>query len=253
MNPAELFHISAAEPAFWWYRGMREILFDTLDRFTTGRPIRRALDAGCGTGSIAEAITHRYGWQVIGLDASPVALHWLSRRRMLAVLGDARALPLPNCTCEVVVSLDLLVHLTPGQESAVLSEFGRVLRPGGLLIVRVAAFSWLRSRHSVFIGESQRFTRSQLVRLATQSGFQVLSCTYLNTVALPLALAKFRLWEPLFDPSPSTGVAPLPAWINTLLLAGLRLERRWLRRGLRLPVGQSILLVAERHSEPCRP
>lgn len=248
MNPAELFHIVAAEGSFWWYRGMREILFDTLDRFRAGRPIRRVLDAGCGTGSIAEEVGGRYGWQVVGLDASPVALQWLSRRRMLAVLGDARALPLREGSFEVVVSLDLLVHLKPGQEPAALAEFGRVLVPGGLLVVRVAAFSWLRSRHSIFIEESQRFTRPQLVRLAAESGFRVLSCSYLNSLALPLAVAKFRVWEPLFDRTAGTGVAPLPGWLNSLLLAGLRLERRWLRRGYRLAAGQSILLVAERRS-----
>lgn len=246
MNPAELFHINAAEADFWWYRGMREILFDTLDRFRMGRTIRRVLDAGCGTGSIAENMTRRYGWQVIGVDATPVALQWLSRRQMLAVLSDACALPLPDCACDAVVALDLLVHLPPGEESAVLAEFHRVIRPGGLLVVRAAAFSWLRSRHSTFIHESQRFTRSQLVRLTTGSGFRVLSSTYLNTLALPLALAKFRLWEPLFQLSPGTGVAPLPRWLNSLLLSGLRLERRWLRWGHHLPVGQSILLVAER-------
>ena len=245
MNPAELFHIAAAERSFWWYRGMREILFDTLDRFRGGR-MGLVLDAGCGTGANARDMADRYGWQVVGLDVCPVSVQWLRTRGVLGLLGDVTALPLQTACCEAVVSLDLLVHLKPGEEAAALAEFARVVRPGGLLVVRAAAFSWLRSRHSRFIGESQRFTRPQLLRLAADNGFQPLFSTYLNGLALPLAIARFRLWEPLFDRQPGTGVAALPRWLDSILLACLRLERAWLGRGHQLPIGQSILLVAQR-------
>ena len=125
-------------------------------------------------------------------------------------------------------------------------EFGRVVRPGGLLVVRVAAFDWLRSRHSIFIEEKQRFTRTRLLRLAVDAGWRPLRCTYLNSLALPLAAFKFRVWEPLFDRTPRSGVGALPPWLNSALLGALRLEGAWLSRGLTLPAGQSLLLVAER-------
>ena len=31
MNPAEFANIRQSEESFWWYRGMREILFGMLD------------------------------------------------------------------------------------------------------------------------------------------------------------------------------------------------------------------------------
>ena len=50
MNPAEFANIAASERDFWWYRGMRDILFRMLDPHLAGRSIRRALEGGCGTG-----------------------------------------------------------------------------------------------------------------------------------------------------------------------------------------------------------
>ena len=53
MNPAEFANIANCERDFWWYRGMRKILFRMLDRHLAGRRIGRALEAGCGTGYLS--------------------------------------------------------------------------------------------------------------------------------------------------------------------------------------------------------
>jgi hypothetical protein len=37
-----------------------------------------------------------------------------------------------------------------------------------------------------------------------------------------------------------------PAWLNTLLELPLRIESLWLKAGFNLPIGQSIVLVAEK-------
>jgi SAM-dependent methyltransferase len=250
MNPAEFANIAAAESSHWWYRGMGEILLQELDRQTAGHPIARVLDAGCGTGATAQTLTQRYGWQVIALDASPVAIQWLKSRPLPALQASATSIPLADASCDAIVSLDLLVHLTPGDEAAALSEFARVLRPGGLLFLRAAAFPWLRSRHSHFIDERQRFTRPQLTSLTQAAGLQTLRCTYLNTLPLPLALLKFRLLEPLLRQKPATGLSPLPPWLDALLHHSLRQEARWLRTGRTLPLGQSLLLTAQRPRTP---
>jgi SAM-dependent methyltransferase len=66
-------------------------------------------------------------------------------------------LPFRDGCFDALLSLDVLVHFEAGEEARVIEEFAQVLRPGGLLIVRVAALNILRSRHSEFIRESQRF------------------------------------------------------------------------------------------------
>lgn len=250
MNPAEFANIAASEETFWWYRGMRKILDSQLDRFTAGMDIQTVLDAGCGTGANACHLNRRYGWRVIALDSNPAAIAFFLRRGLPGVLGDASLIPLASGSCDAVFCLDVLIHLEPGREPDALAEFARVLRPGGLLVLRAAAFNWLRSRHSIFIEERQRFTRPQIVGLARSSGLTPLAALYLNGLALPLAFARFRLWEPLFARRPASAVTGLPSWLDAILLAGLRAELFLLRRGIHLPAGQSIFLIARKPASP---
>ncbi|MGH9675338.1 MAG: methyltransferase domain-containing protein [Bryobacteraceae bacterium] len=247
MNPAEFATIARSEQNFWWYRGMRRILFRLLDDEARGREIARVLEAGCGTGHLALEIERRYGWSMIPLD---LAWEGLRHGRRLGaarlVQGDIAALPFARESFDAVISMDVIVHFPRGQESEPVAEFARVLRPNGLLVLRVSALDMLRSRHSEFAHELQRFTRGRLRELAESQGFRVVRCTYLNSLLMPVALAKFRIWEPLTRQPPASGVVPVPGWLDAMLYAPLALEARWLGVGGGFPLGQSLALVAEK-------
>jgi len=247
MLPAELDTIARLETTFWWYRGMNRLFLELLDRELAGREPTRILDAGCGTGRMALGLERRYAARVHALD---LELRGLSHGRRLGVQslvrGDIRALPYRDGAFPLVVSLDVLVHLPAGDEAIALSEFTRVLEPGGLLALRVAAFSALRSRHSMHVGERQRFRLSTLRSAASDAGLHCRYCTYANTLLLPLAFLKFRLWEPLTRAEPASGVRPMPRAVNQLMEQFFRLEGRWLQSGFSFPVGQSIILFARK-------
>lgn len=247
MNPSELANIERAEQSQWWYRGMHGILVRLLDPVAKQRGIRRVLEAGCGTGYVAWLLGRRYGWRVFPMDLEAEAVG-LARRRGLdgVVQADAVRLPFSGGSLDAVVSLDMFVHLPPGGEAAALQEFSRVLKPGGVLLLRAAAFHWLRSRHSVYVHEVQRFTRRQLASLARAGGLTILRATYANSLLLPVAFTKFRIWEELRRAPASSGLDELPKWLDRLLYLPLALESRWLGAGLNLPLGQSVILLAEK-------
>jgi len=163
-----------------------------------------------------------------------------------AVQGDIMRLPFAGGAFDLVMSVDVLPHLPRGEEYPAARELARVLARGGLLAVRVAALDMLRSRHSQFVFERQRFTRRRLMGLITGAGVRVLRCTYVNSLLLPLALAKFRVWEPLLRKPAASGVEPVAPWLDRLLYAPLALEAAWLGAGHDLPVGQSLVLIGEK-------
>jgi hypothetical protein len=113
-------------------------------------------------------------------------------------------------------------------------------------VVRTAALDILRSCHSQFAFERQRFTRRRLMGLMTGAGVRVLRCTYVNSLLLPVALAKFRVWEPLLRKPPASAVEPVAPWLDKLLYAPLALEAAWLGAGHDLPLGQSLVLIGEK-------
>lgn len=247
MNPAEFANIAGCEADFWWYRGMREIFFRFLDPYLQHRTITRALEAGCGTGYFSGLLSAARGWPIV-----PVDISWegLSRARQMGVQRPVQAdiclLPFAPASFDLVICVDVLPHLPPGAERQAAAEFARVLAPGGLLAIRAAALPILRSRHSAFALERQRFTRRRIAGMAESAGFRVLRCTYVNSLLLPVALAKFRLWEPLLRRPAASGLQPVSGWLNRLLYAPLALESRWIGAGRGFPAGQSLLLVGEK-------
>ena len=84
------------------------------------------------------------------------------------------------------------------------------------------------------------------MQLAGACGFRVLRVTYANSLLLPVAFAKFRIWEPLTNAPAASGVEPVAPWVNNLLELPLTLESLWLGAGGSFPVGQSLILIAER-------
>ena len=247
MNPAEFANIARAEQDFWWYRGMRRILFRLLDPVVEGRRLGRVLEAGCGTGHFAKGLKERYGFPVFAID-----LGWegLRHGKVLGVeqlaQADISALPFPDGAFDMAVSLDVIVHFPRGQEDAPVRELARVLAPGGILAIRVSALDVLRSRHSQFAHERQRFTRRRLIGLAEKHGLEVTRCTYANSLLAPVAFAKFRVIEPLLRSKPQSGVRAVSPWLDRLLFLPLKWESRWIGAGRDLPVGQSLILLARK-------
>lgn len=96
------------------------------------------LDAGCGTGQGARALSDRWPRaRVIALDiAAPMAARAKRRRRWFrkldAVCADAAVLPLADASVDLVFS-NLMLQWTD-DPAATFTEFRRVLRPDGHLL-----------------------------------------------------------------------------------------------------------------------
>jgi SAM-dependent methyltransferase len=100
----------------------------------------RWLDVGCGTGALTEAILASCSpTAVVGVDPSRDFLAHAAGRvsdpRVSFHIGDARALPVPDGSCDAVVS-GLVLNFVPDRTAA-LAEARRVAAPGGIVAVYV--------------------------------------------------------------------------------------------------------------------
>ena len=247
MNPAEFDNIAGTERTHWWYRGQREILRRFLAPYVRERVHGLVLEAGCGTGYNAQVMAEEYGWRMVPLDLGREGLDYARRNSVPRLCqGDVAKLPFATAAFDAVVSLDVIVHFPLGREGEAFTELARVVKPGGLFVVRVSALDILRSRHSMHAAERQRFTRGRLIQAAEEAGFAVLRTSYANSLLMPVALLKFRVWEPLFDSEPESGVLPVSPWLDKTLHAALALESRCIGLNMNLPIGQSLVLVGRR-------
>jgi demethylmenaquinone methyltransferase/2-methoxy-6-polyprenyl-1,4-benzoquinol methylase len=95
------------------------------------RPVERVLDVGGGTGRGARAVDVP-GATVV--DAAPGMLRVARSDGHPAVAGDATRLPVRTASVDAVLVVDALHHMP--DHGAVLAELRRVLRPGGVAVIR---------------------------------------------------------------------------------------------------------------------
>lgn len=241
----------AQEERHWWYVGMRRISVALLDRYPprTGRAGPPSiLDAGCGSGGTTRFLGRR--GDMTGIDLAPAALS-LARRRGLTRLARASvgALPFRSASFDIVTSFDVLYHLDVADDLSALAELHRVLRVGGVLLIRLPAYDWIRGAHDAAVHTRHRYTRAELAAKLEDVGFRLEHSTYANSILFPLAPAK-RYLEQRNGTHEATDLWRPPAPVNKLLADLLSLEAIP-ARGVGLPWGLSVFGVARRvHPEP---
>jgi SAM-dependent methyltransferase len=250
MKPQDYEYLYQLEENFWWFAGMREISATLLDPILPRDSDLRILDAGCGTGGMLSWL-QRYaeGREMTGIDFSATALQFCQRRghRQLA-RGSIAQLPFTDATFDLVTSHDVLQHVFNQGDYQAIAEFNRVLRPGGIAFVRVAAYQWLRSGHDDAIAVQRRYTLPQLSQAMRDAGFRIRRATYANTLLFPVAAVKRLLFSPAGAAHPESEVKPWPKnleWINGLLTLPLKVEARALK-GIDLPFGVSAICIGEK-------
>ena len=235
-----------AEREHFWFRGFRRFIAPLLARAAGGRTDLRILDCGCGTGNNLRLL-RRYG-RAAGIDITFSGLSYARRQgERLVARASALTLPFSADTFDLATSFDVIYAFDDGQAAQALAEMHRVLRPGGHLVLNVAALPLLRGNHSVLGGEVQRYTRAGLRRHLQTAGFDVLRLTYTNAAILPIVTAvrlAQRLRQGGHELSETELTVPI-APVN-LALAGLLAVESAALRVIDMPLGSSLLTLAKK-------
>jgi len=236
-----------AEERHFWFRGFRWFVAPLLRRALAGASRARILDCGCGTGANLTLLA-RFG-AASGFDRSAAGLEIgrsLGRRGL--VRGSVTAAPFASGTFDLVTSFDVLYALDERDERSALVEMFRLTRPGGHILINVAAMNILRGDHSVLSHEVRRYTTATLRRAVTQSGFTIERLTYTNA-ALFLPLVAFRTFQRsrglALEADAHHEITVPPAPVNAMLSALLFLESVWLR-WFDSPAGSSLVCLARK-------
>lgn len=251
MQDEDFTYLYALEENFWWFVGMREITTALLAPLLQAGADRRILDAGCGTGGMLSWLAgFAGGGEVVGIDVVPAALRFCRERghRRLA-RASVTHLPFDDATFDVVTSFDVLVQLPgAGADEQAIREMYRVLRPGGIAFVRVAAYEWMRSGHDEALATQRRYSLDELTGKMESAGFQTLRATYANTLLLPVAALRRLIMKRVGLADRGSDVKPLPPrlrWLNRAFTAILTSEARLLSDSrAKLPAGLSAICVA---------
>ena len=243
MNPEEYRRMADLEGIQWWYVGMRKIARALLSPLLdgAGRLDRKILDAGCGTGWNLQDLgdfgtTH-------GIDLSPLAVITTSRRGFRVVRGDVLGLPYASSSFDVVTSFDVIYHAWVNDDLQAVRELGRVLKPGGVMLLKAPALKILWGAHDEAVHSRYRYTRGELRALVQKAGLTLVRTTYANSLLFPVLLSR-RFLDRALDRHGSD-VALLPPLLERVFGALLAIEASLVRR-IDLPIGASVFAVARK-------
>ena len=125
------------------------------------------LSIGCGAGELERELVE-LGYAVIGLDLSPAMLQRAARKGLARlVAADARRLPFPGATIDIVLIMESIGYLAP---DAVFAEVRRVLKKRGRLLVTTygAKIDAHRSYHKWRMEEVAEFLDAAGFRIAAK-------------------------------------------------------------------------------------
>lgn len=111
---------------------------DECARQLAGFSGKKILDLGCGDGFFLSTLDDMRN-ELTGLDYSARALSFArtftAGRRITFVEGTLDALPFPDRSFDVVISIAVLEHVQPNKLTIDVREMHRVLKDGGVLIL----------------------------------------------------------------------------------------------------------------------
>jgi 2-polyprenyl-3-methyl-5-hydroxy-6-metoxy-1,4-benzoquinol methylase len=117
--------IDAIDPAL---AGRAELIFTQLQPFLYGLHGKRILDFGAGNGGVTQLLHDNVSSHTVGLD-----VRTYGKSRVPIMQYDGRVVPFAGGSFDAIVCTNVLHHASDNQQC--LTEFLRVLKPGGRAIV----------------------------------------------------------------------------------------------------------------------
>lgn len=241
MESEEFELMAAAEDHMWWFRGLHAWLIDRIlaIRFPAGATL---LDCGSGTGGFAKRLLAQIPHaEVTGVDIDGTAVQiYAEKTRRPVVRGSVNELAFSPDQFDLIVSSDVLCHRAVN-ETAAISELRRCLKPGGILLLNLPAYNWMKASHDVHVHTERRYTAGEAARKLRTAGFTIREATYRNSLLFPV-MAFWRLTFGRF--ASKSDVDDFPAWQEMLFGKVIAFENTLARRGIRFPFGGSVYVHA---------
>jgi len=221
----------------FWFRGKKVLIRLMLTKYASGGGLK-ILVIGAGAGNDLDVIS-KFG-QVYATDADEASVALIDSVLCYEKrVADACKLPYENDFFDLVLAFDVLEHIDDDKKAV--GEVLRVTKKGGHLIYTVPAGPSLFGAHDRALGHYRRYTKKLTKRLLVN--YNRHTNNHWNTLLYPLASLKRRSDKTKQDKIEGQN---FPSFINKILAFILITEAYFVKLGIPLPFGLSIVGMARK-------
>lgn len=234
--------LAKIEHSNFWFRSRNDIICWVARKYCS-KP-KKILEIGCGTGYVTQALGECFPHaEITGSEFLEEGLRFAQQRNPGAkfIQLDARQLDVAN-QYDLIGAFDVLEHIE--EDEAVIRNVANALTRRGVFLVTVPQHRWLWSGADVSACHVRRYIATELRFKLEKADMKILYQTSFVSLLLPLVFLSRRLLGKAKGDQ-SAELDP-PRLINGMLWLVLQLELVFIKMGLRMPFGSSLLVVAER-------
>ena len=244
MKDLEYETMSDVEFSHWWFKHrfikVKNILHAQSQRISS---CLKVFDIGCGTGGLLIQLKEEsFINSVSGCEPHPIGIQICKDRGLSILECPIDQIKQGLSSYDAVLCMDVFYHkdIDPLEGFKVINQ---LLKPGGTLILNVAAMPCLKNAHDDNSMGVRRFRLRGLKSMALKNGFTITNLHYWNTFLTPAIYlkAKFDTLFPSFNTHHSSLKLPSKI-INNFFKIILKFEN-FLGKWINFPFGTSLFLV----------
>lgn len=239
-------YLYESENQSFWFRSRNEVIRILAKRFLPQKA-ENFLEIGCGTGYVLSGLKKAFPEiNFMGSEIHINGLHYAKKRNpdIEFIQLDARSMPFES-SLDAIGAFDVIEHIT--EDSLVLENCYKALKPGGQLFITVPQYQFMWSYLDDQAMHKRRYSKKELVDKVRAAGFEINYCGGFVFALFPLMLLS-RVWKGNQAPSNNVPVDELNPGkgINKVLRNIMRIDEWFIRQGITLPWGGSLVLVGRK-------
>lgn len=234
----EWFEFATAD--HFWMRWRHHVLLQQLRR--VNRPIRNALEIGCGHGVVREMLERDLAIPVDGCDLNEHALQMANKgegRLLVYDIFDENVSLLK--AYDMILLMDVIEHID--DDLGFLTTALKHLKPDGIVVINVPAHVSLYSKYDEVAGHKRRYGTTGIERLFRAANVEPIRILQWGFSLVPLLLArKVVLSFVSRERTIRTGFAPKNKLVRGILGTLQSIETHM---PFSMPLGSSILAIGQ--------
>lgn len=234
------------EMSHFWFRSRNRMLENLVSKYS-GSGKFHFLEVGCGTGIVLTKLSECKNIDLTGSEIHISGLRYARQRlpEVDFIQLDATDIPFHD-QFEAVGAFDVIEHIE--NDILVLNNFFKALKPNGMLYITVPQYPFMWSYLDDIAFHKRRYTFKELVTKVENAGFTIkysssYVCTLFPFMLLSRLYQKGKKNKDINDSDIEFRIGKIANWLFENLM---RIDEFFIRLGISLPFGGSLIVVAQK-------